>query len=160
MDPHDFFTLLLRAKGMTATSLARAIGLPKSQGTISKFENGDVKAPRGAWVARAVEHLQIDPAALQYPAVASREAARLGLSSERTPDAELRFAPKVKQARIDAGMLVLQIADLMRGYSEARRKLAAPLFHGAAENPEQAPKIADAVRALLADDGNRGSLAA
>jgi hypothetical protein len=157
---HLLFDALLKRHGLFANTLAAEIGLPTSQGTISKFQRGLVRDPRGGWIEPAAQRLGVKAAALRDDSAAREEAARLGISlntaREPSPIWPVNAASR-GQARIDPGMLVLQIADLMRAFNPAQRELAAPLFKGAAEHPEEATKIAAALRTLLSEAGKQQS---
>ncbi len=50
---------------------------------------------------------------------------------------------------VDPGALALQLGELMRGVSPSVRELAGSLLRSAASNPADAPRVADALRALL-----------
>lgn len=153
----EFLQLLLARREMGPTEAARAIELPSAQGTISKFLRGDVQDPRGQWTKLLPKKLGFDAAALRDEDVAEREAAKLGLKGVGEAPAPIPITRKPKQAQIDPGMLALQIADLMRGFSPCQRKTASALFAGAAETPDEAPQIAAALRALLSKrDGTNG----
>lgn len=153
MRPRDFLKALLDAKGLTANGLAMKVNRPAAQGNISRYLTGDVQNPRGAWVELAGKELGFDPAALIYEATAEREYARLmGQKSgagNQVSRAPIPLPAKSKRTAIDPGMLVIQIADLMRAFDQDQRDLAAPLFAGAARAPDKAPAIAASVRALL-----------
>lgn len=154
--PHVFLSLLLESKGLTDSTLASAINLPKTQGTINKFLAGGVKNPRSSWVKPAAKHLNITWTALVDEDAAEQEAQRLGLLDGPVQAREQPTpAYRPRQAQIDPGMLVLQIADLMRAFTPAQREIAAPLFQGAAKDPDEATNIAAAIRALLASPSEK-----
>lgn len=150
MDRFDFLAALLRSKGMGPTAAAALIKTPGAQGTISKFLARNVGDPRGTWAKELPRAMGFDPAALRDDDVARAEALRLGLLADGVaPLASLKAARAARQVRIDPGMLALQIADLMRAYSQTQRETAGALFQGAAKTPDEAPAIAAALRALL-----------
>ncbi len=148
---HKLFNLLLARAGLTPNSLAAVIAMPTAQGNIWRYSKGEVADPRGKWVQAAATYLKVHRTALVDDDAARIEAERQGLSLNAANEPATRYHPpeRKRQAGIDPGMLALQIADLMRGFSESQRRIAAPLFQGAAENPDEAPKIAAALRALL-----------
>lgn len=154
MAPSEFLKLLMAAHGLNQKTLAARLGRPTDQPTIGKFLRGEVSDPRAHWAKKAPKELGFNPLALADPDVARQEASRLGLRGlAAAPVAAARQA----QAGIDPGMLALQIADVMRRCSPSQRKTAAALFAGAAEDPDEAPQIASALRALLSKrDGTNG----
>lgn len=158
MDRFNFLKALLTSKGMGPTAAAELIRVRASQGNISRFLKREVVDPRGKWTKELPRAMGFDPAALRDDDVARSEALRLGLLTEGVaPPASIKSAREARQARIDPGMLALQIADLMRGYSQSQRETASALFQGAARSPEEAPAIAAALRALLTKrDGTNG----
>lgn len=158
MDRFDFLQALLTSKGMGPTAAADLIRARTSQGNISRFLQRDVADPRGKWTKDLPRAMGFDPAALRDDDVARSEARRLGLiTGGVAPPASIKTAREARQARIDPGMLALQIADLMRGYSQSQRETASALFQGAARAPDEAPAIAAALRALLTKrDGTNG----
>ena len=148
MDRVAFLAKLLEARSLKSSTAAALIDRPTDQGTISKFLAGRVKDPRGEWAKRLPKALGFDPAALRDDEVATKEALRLGIV-EDAPAPTVKLAREARQNRIDPGILALQIADLMRGYSQSQRETASALFQGAARQPDEAVAIAAALRALL-----------
>jgi hypothetical protein len=152
MDPRELVTLLLDARETSASRFLIDNQMSELQPTFSKWLSGKTRNPRKEWADRVARALQIKPAAMLDESIADEEAARLGVVvMRRSSGASMQFARRPRQARIDAGMLVVQIADLMRGYDQDTRESAAPLFKIAATQPNRAAEMADKLRALLAE---------
>jgi len=79
MPPATFLRLLLERRGIRESALAKMLGRPTDQGTISKFLAGSVQNPRGQWSKLAPKELGFSPLALFDAEVADQEAQRLGL---------------------------------------------------------------------------------
>lgn len=154
----QFLEAVLASKALTPNALAVAIQRPGSQGTISRYISGKVSEPKQSWTVPAARYLGFDHLALSDERTAAREAERMGLMGTVVTRLEER-RPRV-QARIDPGMLILQISEVMRGHSQSIRDVAAPLFSSAALcSPEDAAKLADAARAILRVEAPRSGTA-
>jgi hypothetical protein len=152
MNPRELVILLLDARQTSASRFLIDHQLGELQPTFSKWLSGKTKNPRKEWADRVARALQIKPAAMIDEAVADEEAARLGVVVMRDRGGTSpQFVRRPRQTRIEAGMLIVQIADLMRGFDQDTRESAAPLFKIAATHPNRAAEMADKLRALLAE---------
>jgi len=156
MEPHLFFAALLHTKGLTPSTLAEKIKLPKQQGTIWKFLNGEVGAPRAKWVQPTAALLGVNPAAFSFPFIAEEEARRLGVVPGPAPQQVVNAAPiaRQRQAQIDVGSLLLQLGNAIRGLDEPTREAVAAYFKGVCRDPDRAPDAATKVRSLMRESGS------
>lgn len=154
--PQALLRALLERDGLTANALAVELHRPKMQGTLSRYLRGETKDPRSAWVSLVAKKFKVPESAFRDEETATQVAARLGFV-EGAPVVSMagQRATKTRQNRIDAGMLALQIADLMRSVSPSKRTAAAALFSSAATAPDDAPSIASSLRALLEEPSGK-----
>lgn len=162
MDPRDLVSSILAIKERTPSRFLVEHGLAKLQPTFSRWLSRQTKDPRAHWTVPVAKALGIKPAALHDEAAADEEAMRLGLLKMPPAAASLHALParRPRQARIDAGVLALQLADLMRGFEQDIRDAAAPLFKIAATQPERGGEVAEKLRQLLAEPPSRETTAA
>lgn len=153
MDPRHLVSLLLDLRQTNPNRFLTEHHMGELQPTFSKWLGGKTSNPRRDWSDRVAKALGIKPAAMLDDATAEEEALRLGVAGPlQARESEATYgARRPRQARIDAGMLALQIGDLMRGFDQDLRDSAAPLFRLAATTPERAPEAAEKLRALLVE---------
>lgn len=149
MDPRDLVNNILAIKERRPSQFLKEHNLEKLQPTFSRWLSRQTRDPRAHWTGPVAKALGIKPAAFHDEAVADEEAMRLGLL--RLPASPVHPLPakRPRQARIDAGTLALQIADLMRGFDQDIRDASAPLFKIAASQPDRAGEVAEKLRSLL-----------
>lgn len=149
MTPHELYQALLKTKGLSDTSLARELRRPSLQPTLSRFRSGETKDPRQEWVELVAKYFNVPTEAFRSDQKATEVAAALGLDSGESRVRD-ELPRRRKQAGIDPGMLVLQLADVMRPVNAATREAAAALLSSVVRDPAQAPVLATRMRNLLA----------
>lgn len=143
-----FVQQLLTTKGLTPNGIANKLKKPSIQPALSRYLAGKTIDPRNSWVAPVARYLDTTAEAFRSEAAAEAEALRIGLLSA-TSAAPTPIHRKRAVTRIDAGILAIQIGDLMRDHDEHVRAAAAALFSGAASRPDEAVKMAERLRGLL-----------
>jgi hypothetical protein len=147
MTPQELLQNLLNRAGLSPNALANELHAKGvRQPTLSRFLAGRVGDPRSSWMAPVAKRFNISEHALRDEEEATRVAQELGF-------AEGYIEPIVKaqprQTGIDAGMIVLQVADVARSLSPSKRATMAALLQNAANTPDEAADIAATIRVLV-----------